>query len=206
MKIDLIDVFDLILLLLSGALLRYVLGRARQSWALTFAATNTYLILPVVGYVIIRVISESISLSLGLIGALSIVRFRHPVRSPLELTIYFVLLSTGIAMSQRQDLAIMLVSITALTILFSGVAARKTRLFASTPNDPGGQGQQGALLRVISSASKPDLLLNQNLVQAVKNPDGSHEYVLSYELLSDAKDLFIELTSADSIVRLEFDS
>ena len=35
--------------------------------------------------------------SLGMVGALSIVRFRNPVRSPLELTVYFCAITMGIA-------------------------------------------------------------------------------------------------------------
>ena len=31
-----------------------------------------------------------------MVGALSIIRFRHPVKSPLELSIYFLLLTVGI--------------------------------------------------------------------------------------------------------------
>ena len=34
-----------------------------------------------------------------MIGALSIVRFRHPVKSPFELSIYFALITLGISMS-----------------------------------------------------------------------------------------------------------
>ena len=53
--------------------------------------------LPILGLVITTVIGSNIALSLGMIGALSIVRFRTPVRSSYELTIYFLLLTIGIA-------------------------------------------------------------------------------------------------------------
>ena len=48
---------------------------------------------------ITKVISGNIALSLGMVGALSIVRFRNPVRSPLELSIYFGAITMGIAAS-----------------------------------------------------------------------------------------------------------
>ena len=51
----------------------------------------------VLGLVITVVIGSNIALSLGMIGALSIIRFRTPVRSSYELTIYFLLLTIGIA-------------------------------------------------------------------------------------------------------------
>ena len=53
--------------------------------------------LPILGLVITTVIGSNIALSLGMIGALSIIRFRTPVRSSYELTIYFLLLTIGIA-------------------------------------------------------------------------------------------------------------
>ena len=50
-----------------------------------------------------KTISGNIALSLGMIGALSIVRFRHPVKSALELIIYFDLITIGIATSVRTN-------------------------------------------------------------------------------------------------------
>ena len=47
-------------------------------------------------YIITTVISGNIALSLGMVGALSIVRFRNPVRSPLELCVYFAVITMGI--------------------------------------------------------------------------------------------------------------
>ena len=49
-------------------------------------------LLPAITFVITKVIAGNIALSLGMIGALSIVRFRNPVKSSLELTIYFLLM------------------------------------------------------------------------------------------------------------------
>ena len=43
-----------------------------------------------------------------MIGALSIVRFRHPVKSALELIIYFDLITIGIAASVKNNYAIIL--------------------------------------------------------------------------------------------------
>ena len=61
--------------------------------------TATLVLLPLITYVITNVISGNIALSIGMVGALSIVRFRHPVRSPLELSVYFGAITMGIAAS-----------------------------------------------------------------------------------------------------------
>lgn len=80
-------------------LLRVTLSAIGQSWISTFAHTATIFVLPIITYIITSVISGNIALSLGLVGALSIVRFRNPVKSPFELAVYFFVITLGIAAS-----------------------------------------------------------------------------------------------------------
>jgi len=67
-----------------------------QNWIRTFSGSMTLVLLPIVTFSITSVISGNIALSLGMIGALSIVRFRNPVRSSFELSIFFYMISLGI--------------------------------------------------------------------------------------------------------------
>ena len=55
-----------------------------------------FVFLPIVIHVITSSISTNIALSLGMVGALSIVRFRTPIKNPVELLIYFLLIASGI--------------------------------------------------------------------------------------------------------------
>ena len=89
-----------------------------QNWAKSFSNVTTFCILPLIGLVITTVISGNIALSLGMVGALSIIRFRHPVKSPLELSIYFLLLTVGITISISVGKAIVL-SILCMTVVYS---------------------------------------------------------------------------------------
>ena len=89
-----------------------------QNWAKSFSNVTTFCILPIIGLVITTVISGNIALSLGMVGALSIIRFRHPVKSPLELSIYFLLLTVGITISISVGKAIVL-SILCMTVVYS---------------------------------------------------------------------------------------
>tara|TARA_Y100001933_G_C18737823_1_gene454526 strand:- start:30 stop:680 length:651 start_codon:yes stop_codon:yes gene_type:complete len=89
----------ILLLLISSILVRYLLEIFGQSWIKTTSHTFTLAILPIITYIITIVISGNISLSLGMVGALSIVRFRNPVRSPLELSVYFASIAMGITAS-----------------------------------------------------------------------------------------------------------
>ena len=74
---------NIIFLILSGLVLRFSLSITGQNWVKTYQQTIAFLILPVVTYVITKTITGNIALSLGMIGALSIVRFRNPVKSAL---------------------------------------------------------------------------------------------------------------------------
>ena len=97
------EIKSLILLVGSGFLFRTALIYTGQAWAKSHAQTVSFLILPLITYVITNTIANNIALSLGMIGALSIVRFRHPVKSPLELIMYFALITVGIAASVRTN-------------------------------------------------------------------------------------------------------
>ena len=112
------DVTSLILMLIGGYLIRYSLILSGQAWAKSYSQTVAFFILPVITYVITKTIYGNIALSLGMIGALSIVRFRHPVKSALELIMYFDLITIGIATSVRTKWAIQLILCT-IAIIFA---------------------------------------------------------------------------------------
>ena len=101
-----------------GGFISLSLSLSGQNWAKSFSNVTTFCILPIIGLVITTVISGNIALSLGMVGALSIIRFRHPVKSPLELSIYFLLLTVGITLSTSVAKAIVL-TILCMTIVYS---------------------------------------------------------------------------------------
>ena len=111
-----IDIFLIVsFLFLSGLLIRFSLVISGQTWANTYHHLATYLLLPNIAYIITTIIAGNIALSLGMIGALSIVRFRNPVKSPFELTIFFGLLTLGIAAGVNIKFALLLAGIIILT-------------------------------------------------------------------------------------------
>tara|TARA_X000000368_G_C23029644_1_gene711887 strand:- start:1242 stop:1859 length:618 start_codon:yes stop_codon:yes gene_type:complete len=122
----------LIILISSGLLLRFTLVFAGQAWARSHAQTVAFMILPVITYVITKTISGNIALSLGMIGALSIVRFRHPVKSALELIMYFDLITIGIALSVRTKWALQLVLCTVIVILLVKLAQKISNRFGKS--------------------------------------------------------------------------
>jgi len=104
-------------MLVCGIMIRQSLIYSGQAWAKSFAQTVSFFILPIITFIITKTIYGNIALSLGMIGALSIVRFRHPVKSALELIIYFDLITIGIAASVKNEYAIILGILTAVILV-----------------------------------------------------------------------------------------
>ena len=103
-----IIVLKLVFLSVAGLIIRQTLVITGQRWANTFHHLGSYILLPSIALIITTVIKNDIALSLGMIGALSIVRFRNPVKSPFELVIFFALLTQGIVCSVSGKLAVLL--------------------------------------------------------------------------------------------------
>ena len=92
-------ILALVLAMLSGLSLRVMLSLVKQRWVSTYHHTMSYTLLPLITLVVTKVITGNIALSLGMIGALSIVRFRNPVKNPFELVMFFALITIGISMA-----------------------------------------------------------------------------------------------------------
>jgi len=105
-------------LIFSGLAIRFTLVKTGQIWANSYSQTATYLLLPLVTYVVTTIIAGNIALSLGMVGALSIVRFRNPVRSPLELVIFFLLITLGISVAPKFHWAVILLLMSVGVLFF----------------------------------------------------------------------------------------
>ena len=68
-----------------------------------FAQVFPFVLLTTV--LIISVVKSSLALSLGLVGALSIVRFRTPIKEPEELAYLFISIALGLGLGANQILA-----------------------------------------------------------------------------------------------------
>jgi hypothetical protein len=66
---------------------------------------------------IISVVKSSLALSLGLVGALSIVRFRTPVKEPEELAYLFIAIAMGLGLGANQTLPTILAGLGILLVM-----------------------------------------------------------------------------------------
>lgn len=166
----------LILLISSGLILRFSLTLTGQAWAKAHSQTVAFMVLPVITYVITKTISGNIALSLGMIGALSIVRFRHPVKSALELIMYFDLITIGIATSVRTKWAIQLVLCTVLIIFLVKLSQKISNKFGKNfYNMSFNEGHSSNIIEV-SSKSKIDFIEKSNFLVNFIDDNVSNEF------------------------------
>ena len=172
----------IILLVASGILIRFSLTYTGQAWAKSHAQTVTFMLLPIITYIITKTIAGNIALSLGMIGALSIVRFRHPVKSALELVIYFGLITIGIAASVRTKWAIQLVICTILIILLVKAVQTVSKKFGkSFYNISFNEGNINNTLEIVAKKRIQLIEKSENLVSYLSDINNSqYIYRLSF--------------------------
>ena len=78
---------------------------------------KTLIIISTITFLIISVVKSSLALSLGLVGALSIIRFRTPIKEPFELSYLFMSIAIGLGFGANQALPTFIVIIFSLIVL-----------------------------------------------------------------------------------------
>lgn len=125
---DIIQSFEKInyLKFLLNLVVTAVLSMGISSFFIHFgnAATNrrrfakNFLPLAMTTMLIIFIVGSSVALSLGLVGALSIVRFRSAIKEPEELTFLFLVIGVGLACGADEPMIAAVASVLILTIMF----------------------------------------------------------------------------------------
>lgn len=116
------NVDSLIYTFLFALLLKFTYSRFSRDISDRVKFSTLLVLLAVITTIIISVIKDSLALSLGLVGALSIVRFRAPIKDPEQLVYLFAALAIGIGVGagavKYTGVATLFVSI--LIVVFSG--------------------------------------------------------------------------------------
>jgi uncharacterized membrane protein YhiD involved in acid resistance len=122
--------------------------------------SRVFPILAIITTAVIAVVKSSLALSLGLVGALSIVRFRAAIKDPEELIYLFLCIAIGLALGAELPLlAVALVSVSTVFILVMHYTSRRQRA--------------DRLLLTISGDSHSDLISgDQGVIQAVESIAG----------------------------------
>ena len=200
--------FKVVGILLFGSLAgRTVLIAMGQRWVATFAHTATLCLLPIITYFITKLISGNIALSLGMVGALSIVRFRNPVKSPFELSIYFAAITMGIAasISTKWLLTFLAAVLFALVVLVLVNSLSRRILKKNFFNRSFSEGNRVSTLAVVSKEALSVLRDDSSLVSENKT-NGHYSYVLSSENSKSLQELFSNLENDEKIIEIRFNN
>ena len=103
-----VPIIDFVLNLILALTLAYILEKIYIKFGnalsnRTMFASN-FLVLAATTMLIISIVKSSLALSLGLVGALSIVRFRSAIKEPEELTYLFLTIAIGLGFGANQRL------------------------------------------------------------------------------------------------------
>ena len=142
-----------------GLRLAQVYIRFGQSLSNRKSLARNFLMLALTTTLIITIVKSSLALSLGLVGALSIVRFRAAIKEPEELTYLFLAIALGLGMGANQPIitTVAFFMIVAIIIVLGWVR--------STPAQPN--------LYVTVSSPDPDSLSASQLLTMLKNVGAS---------------------------------
>ena len=90
---------------------------------------GVFLLIAFTTMLIISIVKSSLALSLGLVGALSIVRFRAAIKEPEELAYLFLSISIGLGLGANQTLITIVATAVALVLIWGRHFIRNTKTY-----------------------------------------------------------------------------
>jgi hypothetical protein len=100
------NLLNIVLGLVLAVIFSYILGKIYVKYGTSISNrekfANNFILLAMVTTLVISVVKSSLALSLGLVGALSIVRFRAAIKEPEELVYLFLIIGMGLGLGASQ--------------------------------------------------------------------------------------------------------
>jgi len=191
-----VDVTNFIYAILISAILAFVIKKvyifSSQTLSNKEYFSELFIPLSIVTCLVITVIKFSLALSLGLVGALSIVRFRAAIKEPEELIYLFLIIGIGLACGANQFLVAIISTtfISLILIILSNYRRKKINNFS----------ENSANIIQIEIRNKKisiDKILNE------LNKNCSHVSLKSTNLINDSETyiFWIELKNKNSYLK-----
>lgn len=173
-NVNIVDfLLNALIVLILALILEYTYQRCAKALSNRQVFASNFLKIAFTTMLIITIVKTSLALSLGLVGALSIVRFRAAIKEPEELTYLFFTIAIGLGLGANYRLIV----IVAFAILMGIVWVRH---FLSTGNNK----KQNLFLTVTShQPGKVQLSDIQNIIKSIlpaaelKRFDESQDYI-----------------------------
>jgi len=191
-----------------GFLLNFFLSLAGFNWLKTMNQRLIYIIFPPAMSVISWTIAGNLGLSLGMIGALSIVRFRTPVKSPIELVFYFVLIVMGISITVAPIYTLLIFVLACLApFLFKYVYNLGDGYYEFSENET--ELSKLSLANFIMTGEEKNILdtikkMNHKLLDLKNNEDETFNLSFEIQNLEKYEDLKSQLKICGKIQKSEF--
>ena len=128
-----VNIWDFIINLLVAAILSIIIKVFYIRFATSFSNrekfSSIFLPLALSTLLIITVVKASIALSLGLVGALSIVRFRAAIKEPEELTYLFLVIGVGLTAGANKPILAITAIFLILPLLYLNTRMSNKKVF-----------------------------------------------------------------------------
>ncbi|OIQ30772.1 MAG: hypothetical protein BM564_00755 [Bacteroidetes bacterium MedPE-SWsnd-G2] len=191
------SIIDFLINILLTVLLSYIMGLVYSKYGNSLSnrkkLTQSFVLIAITVMLVISIVKSSLALSLGLVGALSIVRFRTAIKEPEELVYFFIAIAIGLGMGANQRLVTILgVVIIILYIVFQNMNAAKETV-------------QQNLIVTLSNISDKDL--DENKILEVLNKYCTKLDLRRLDSVNNSTELSlnIEFNDFDSIIKAKSD-
>jgi hypothetical protein len=100
------SITDFLINIFITIIMSYIIGLVYSKYGNSLSnrkkLTQTFVLMAITVMLVITIVKSSLALSLGLVGALSIVRFRTAIKEPEELVYFFIAIAIGLGMGANQ--------------------------------------------------------------------------------------------------------
>ena len=191
------SIVDFLINILITIILSYIIGLIYSKYGNSLSnrkkLMQTFVLISVTVMLVISIVKSSLALSLGLVGALSIVRFRTAIKEPEELVYFFIAIAIGLGMGANQRLVTL--SGAAIIILYIVIQNINSAKYAVQQN----------LIVTISNLS--DKGLDENKILELLNKSCSKIDLRRIDDANDSTELLlnVEFNDFESIIRAKND-
>ena len=201
--------WSFVLNLLLSAVLASLLGRAYVAFGTSLSNrrmfASNFVLVTMTTMLVISIVKSSLTLSLGLVGALSIVRFRTAIKEPEELAYMFLAIGIGLGLGANQRLitlvaCFVIVGIMALRHLLVRRQAGECNLFLTVTS---GNPHPVSLQQVVETLKRRCASVNLKRVdESAKHLEAV--FLVSFDNFDQLKESTAALRELDGEMKLTF--
>ena len=202
-----VDIWDFIINLLVAAILSIVIKVFYIRFATSFSNrekfSSIFLPLALSTLLIITVVKASIALSLGLVGALSIVRFRAAIKEPEELTYLFLVIGVGLTAGANKPILAITAIALILPLLYLNTRMSNKKVFTKDKLLINIKSKSTEIQKITDSLSQS--LSFVELKRLEENPDGIiMTFVTKVDDMTTINSIREKLKAIDSHMHITF--